>query len=271
MPFQNELIILLIASVMLAVGLSIRPSELRSAFFGKPFFQAMVINIVLLPLIAALLSLFLSTTVATTLLIAAACGAGTTTPLFTANVRGDVTLATAVVVGTGFACLITLPATLWLFSIGGDGTLAVAISAFRLLLLCQILPLLFGFAIQSLYPTLAGKTAVGFKVFSNVLLLGLIVGFAIVKGDEFFRLPPADLLAMFAFVVGTFLVPALVFTEARSAQVFSTATRNLNLGLLIVIEVLIDDSLLTYTLVYCGLMYAVWPVATFCLRRKSDA
>jgi predicted Na+-dependent transporter len=270
MPFQNELIILLIASVMLAMGLSIRPGELRSTFVGKPFFQSMAINIVLLPLIAALLSTYLSTAAATTLLIAAACGAGTTTPLFTANVKGDVTLATAVVIGTGFACLITLPVTLWLFSIGGDGTVAVATSAFRLLLLLQILPLLLGFAIQSLHPMLADKLSVGLKVFGNALLLGLIIGFAVVKGDEFFGLPWGDLLAMFVFILGSFVVPAAVFKEARSAQVFSTATRNLNLGLLIVIDVLKDENLLTYTLVYCALMYAIWPVATFCLRRVAE-
>lgn len=268
MPFQNELIIVLIASVMLAMGLSIRPSNLIGAVKSRVFVYSLLINILILPAAAAMLYSALDAVVANTLLLAALCGVGTTAPLFTDNVRGHIAVATLAVVVTGFTCLLMLPLALWWF---GLGSADVATQALWLMLSWQVIPLLLGFVIARLQPSFALRLASVLKWVGNISLITLIIGLGVVKGPEFFALPLGHLLVLAVFVAATFCLPALLQINPgeKSALVFTTSTRNLNLGLLIVVDALKDDQLLTYVLVYCAIMYLIWPIATWIFRRQG--
>lgn len=268
MPFQNELIILLSVSVMLSMGLSIKPAQLRQAARGRPFLYAMLINFVCLPAVAVLLSAFADAGLANAFLILAISGVGATASLFTDNVKGDIATATTAVVATGFVSLASLPIFLWAFGIEATGK-SVAAEAFSLMLLWQIAPLLVGMWIHAQWLASALRAALVCKWLGNIVLVVLIVGLGVGKGGAFLELPLLHIATLGVLVLMTYLLPALIFSHSRSALVFTTSTRNINLSLLIAVNVLADDTLLVYMLVYSAIMYLLWPLVTWRLRQLA--
>lgn len=263
MPLQDEMIILLIASVMLAMGLALKPVDfLHAVRKPGPLLLILLMNVVLLPLVGWCLGQQLSSEMALALLLAGACGVGSTAPLFTANVRGDIALATTAVVVSGFICLITLPLTLALAGFelsaeeGGASIRQIAEQAFLTMLFWQVLPLLLGMWIHHRNPGLAKRWAGRFKTMGNVALAILIVGFTAFKGHLFLTIPIRELLLLSGLVLATYLVPlGLIRYGWGSGVLFSTCTRNLNLALLLASQVFANDRLLLAILCYATIMY----------------
>lgn len=274
MPLQDEMIILLIASVMLAMGLALKPVDFVHAIRKPgPLMLILLSNLLLLPLAGWCLGQQLSSEMALALLLAGACGVGSTAPLFTANVRGDIALATTAVVVTGFICLITLPLTLALAGFelsSADGSASIqdiAEQAFLTMLLWQVLPLLLGMWVHHQNPAQAKRWAGRFKTIGNVALAILMVGFTVFKGHLFFSIPLKELLVFTVLVVATYVLPlALSRYGWGSAVLFSSCTRNLNLALLLASQVFANDRLLLAILCYATIMYLFLVPFTMLLR-----
>lgn len=277
MPLQDEMIILLIASVMLAMGLALKPIDFFHAVRKPgPLLLILAINIVLLPLVGWLLGAQLSSEMALALLLAGACGVGSTAPLFTANVRGDIALSTTAVVVSGFVCLVSLPLTLaWTgisLPVGSGASIeAIAQQAFITMLAWQVMPLMVGMGIHHLNPAFAKRWAARFKTLGNAALAILIVGFTLYKGQLFFTIPVYELLLLAALVLATYVGP-LVLMRRRwgSSVLFSTCTRNLNLALLLASQVFANDRLLLAILCYATIMYCLLVPFTFYLRKAES-
>lgn len=281
MPLQNEMIIVLIASVMLAMGLALKPIDFVHALRRPlPLLLILLVNTLVLPLVGWGLGAQLSSAMALALLLAGACGVGSTAPLFTANVRGDIALTTTAVVVSGFVCLLTLPLTLALAGVSLPASEAVsaqvsiqtiAEQAFLTMLVWQVLPLLLGMWVHHLNPLLAKRWAKRFKTLGNVALGLLMVGFMLFKGHLFLTVPLPELGVMAALVAATYVLPlALVRYRWGTSLLFSSCTRNLNLALLLASQVLASDELVLAILCYATLMYCLLVPFTLLLRKQES-
>lgn len=273
MPLQDEMIIVLIASVMLAMGLALKPIDFFHAIRKPaPLLLILLINILLLPMLGWWLGGQLSPEMALALLLAGACGVGSTAPLFTANVRGDIALATTAVVVSGFVCLLTLPLTLaWaevdVASSREVSIQAIAEQAFITMLIWQVLPLALGMWLHHVNPTMAKRWAKRFKTLGNVSLGLLMVGFTVFKGHLFFTIPLLELAVLAGVVLLTYLAPLLLARyHWGTGLLFSTCTRNLNLALLLASQVFESDRLLLAILCYATIMYVFLVPFTLLIR-----
>lgn len=275
MSLQDVLIIVLIASVMLSMGLALKPQNLWQAIkHPKPLLLILGINILLLPTIGWCLGQGLSAEMALALLLAGACGIGSTAPLFTANVRGDIALATAAMVINGFICLLTLPFTLVIAGFELESSAValsdIALNAFHTLALWQVLPLLLGMLVHRLWETVALVWAKRFKTLGNATLALLIAGITVTQGHLFLTLSVTDLTVMALLVLATYLLPFL-FRRQRwgSTLVFCTSTRNLNLALLLASQAFASDALLLTILSYSAVMYILLLPFTVPLNKRA--
>ncbi|MDD9893633.1 MAG: bile acid:sodium symporter [Gammaproteobacteria bacterium] len=275
MSLQDALIIVLIASVMLSMGLALKPQNLWQAIkHPKPLLLILGINILLLPVIGWCLGQGLSAEMALALLLAGACGIGSTAPLFTANVRGDIALATAAMVINGFICLLTLPFTLAMAGFELESSAValsdVALNAFYTLALWQVLPLLLGMLVHRLWEAAALVWAKRFKTLGNATLALLIVGITVTQGHLFLTLSVTDLAVMALLVLATYLLPFLFRSQQwGSTLVFCTSTRNLNLALLLASQVFASDALLLTILSYSAVMYILLLPFTVLLNKRA--
>lgn len=275
MGLQDLLIIVLIASVMLSMGLALKPQDLwRATNPLSPLLLILFINLLILPCLGFVLGQNLSADMALALLLAGACGIGSTAPLFTANVNGNIALATAAMVINGLLCLLSLPLTLWLFGFewerAGTRLSDVALQAFYTLALWQVLPLLLGMLIKHRYPTVAARWSLRFKTLGNVTLIGLIVGITVTQGHLIFSLSVWDFSVMAALVLVTYLLPLLFVRQSwGSALLFSSCTRNLNLALLLASQVFASEALVLTVLSYAFVMYLLWLPFTGLLRKQA--
>jgi BASS family bile acid:Na+ symporter len=275
MSLQDALIIVLIASVMLSMGLSLKPQQLWQALQRpRPLLMILGINLVALPLLAILLAPLLSAEMALALLLAGAWGVGSTAPLFTANVRGNIALATAALVISGFICLLTLPLTLALagFELQGftASVSAIAWQAFVTMLLWQVLPLLLGMLCHYYWPARAEYWAARFKWLGNVTLGVLIVGITATQGHLMLAIPALEWAVLLLLVAATYLVP--LFWQQQSwgtALLFCSCTRNLNLALLLASQVFVSNGLILAILSYAFVMYLLLLPFTLWLRKNA--
>ncbi len=275
MSLQDILIIVLIASVMLSMGLALRGQELVAVMRQpKPLLLILLVNILVLPLVGFGLAGAVSDTMALALLLAGACGIGSTAPLFTANVNGNIALATAALVISGFLSLLTMPLTLLWVGFELDGSPAslsqITLNAFKTMLYWQVLPLVLGMLARVACPTVAGRLAVVFKHIGNLTLLVLIVGISVTQGHLLLSIPLAEIMVLSALVLATYCLPSILYRKPwGSALVFCTCTRNLNLALLLASQVFMSDKLILAILTYAFVMYLLLPPFTLWHRRKA--
>lgn len=277
MSLQDFLIIVLIASVMLSMGLALRPQDFWLALRRPgPMLLILLINVLLLPALGWAMGQGLSAEMALALLLAGACGVGSTAPLFTANVGGDIALSTAAMVISGFICLLSLPLTLALIGFELTGSSAalgdIAQQAFYTLLLWQVIPLLLGMLIHARWRGWAERWAPRFKQLGNGVLGLLIVGITATQGHLIVGLPLQELGYLALLVLATYSLPLLFFSSKPwgSALLFCSCTRNLNLALLLASQVFDSDALLLAILSYAFVMYILLLPFTFWIRRTSS-
>lgn len=275
MTLQDALIVTLISSVMLAMGLALKPKDLWTAVTQPQLLLSILaINVLVLPICGWLIGQHLSAEMALALLLAGACGVGTTAPLFTANVRGDIALATAAVVISGFVCLATLPISLSLagFELSGSSAALSEISqeAFVTMLLWQIFPLVLGMFIHYWKAGQAVVWSARFKLLGNATLAVLIVGITVTKGYLITTIPLLEILVISALVAATYVLPLLFKHKAwGSALMFCVSTRNLNLALLLASRVFESDRLLLGILCYSAIMYLLLAPVTMVLKKVT--
>lgn len=166
--------------VMLSIGLKVEPAEvLQAARQGRLMALGLFANFVVVPVITvALLLLFqASPEVSAGFLILAVCPGAPMGPSFTAIAKGNVALATGLMVILAGSSAIVAPALLtlfmaWLFPAGEMHFDYLAIAT--TLLVTQLVPLAVGLGIQRWAPGLCHKAVNPVTRLGNILLIAVI-------------------------------------------------------------------------------------------------
>jgi BASS family bile acid:Na+ symporter len=264
---QQISIAALVVVMMLAIGLRTHPREFVTVGRRPGALLAMLfVNVVVVPALVLTLTsaLALPAEITVGLLICAAAPGGPTGPLFAAEARGHLATAVIAMVSLSMLSVVTAPAALALsLGIGtmldSDAILALVWPMMGTLGGFQLLPLLVGMALQRVRPQLADRLAMPASRIANVLLLVIIVGLLVTKGQVL-----AD-VGVVAIVLAAALVPTIMAlgfavpgpsTQRRSFAMV-TGVRNISLALLLGAAYfpapLTDATILTFGL-FCMLL-----------------
>lgn len=264
---QQIAIAVLVVVMMLAIGLRTQPSEFVVVARRPGALVAMLfVNVVVVPALVLLLTstLALPTEITVGLLICAAAPGGPTGPLFAAEARGHLATAVIAMVSLSMLSVVTAPAALALsLGIGAmlesDAILALMWPMMRMLGAFQLLPLLVGMGVRRVRPHLADRLALPASRIANALLLVVIVGLLVTKGQVL-----AD-VGVVAVVLAAALVPTMMAlglavpgpAMQRRSFAMVTGVRNISLALLLGAAYfpapLTDATILTFGL-FCMLL-----------------
>lgn len=268
---QSLALQVLVVVMMLAVGLELRTSDLTEApRRARWFAAAMVANIFAVPIGAWLLAdaLDLSTGLSAGLVLLAAAPGGPVGPVLAKIASADLGFSTALMVLLGIVGLVSAPLTvsLLLDAEGGDGLFWPMFAA---LLLFQIIPLGIAMAIRHLAPELATRLAKPAGLVSNVLLVGVIVGLVITRGDALADVSVGVHAALVASVLAI-LAPTLL--RARPNSVLRglsvvTAVRNISVALLLATS-FFDDPQVEVAILVCAFWMLVLPGVVGVIARR---
>lgn len=234
---QDLALTLMVVVIMAGVGLELRPADLRAGLERRGAVAgATLVNLVLVPLLtlaaARLAGLDQGFTLG--LLLCAASPGAPAGPMFARLVGGALGFATALMVLLGVVALVTAPLTLALATgAGADRALLGAMSG--TLATVQLLPLALGIALRARRPDLADRLARPTRIAGNLMLLLVVVGMLIARGDALLRVPPALHALIIAGEALVLLPPALLPRGKgllRGAAMV-TAARNVSLALLL--------------------------------------
>jgi BASS family bile acid:Na+ symporter len=226
-----------IVAMMIAVGLQLRPADLRGAFRRPWALLALIgVNVVLFPALVWALMAWVGAPpgLAAGILLCAAAPGGPTGPLFTRLAGGDLGFATAAMVVLGFLGLVTAPATvnLMLGSTVGEGLLASMVTT---LAVYQIAPLVAAMGLRRVAPVLARRCAGPAARLANLCLVAVILGLLVARGGALLSVG-LGMQAMLVCALLPFLAPVLLAADTsgtlRAAGVV-TAVRNLSIALLL--------------------------------------
>ena len=259
---QDTLVITLNVASMLAMGLELTMPRLAGALrpVGR-LATGLLVNLIAAPVLAWALATGLGLPAAFALgfFLCAAAPAGNTGPLFTANARGDIAYAVALVVILSFISVASVPLWMGLFAerSAGDFT-AQTPTMVRMILTYQIAPLLAGMVVHAALPSVARRAAPVARAVGNIALLVLTVALLITKGDVMLEAGPVAMLAIESFVLvamASGLLIGPIRDPAARALAMSTCTRNLSLSLLIGSQVFRDDPAVMIGVLCYGLLW----------------
>jgi bile acid:Na+ symporter, BASS family len=272
---QDALVITLNLAAMLAMGLELTPSQLGGALRRRgPVALGLFVNLVIAPALAwGMIALFdLPPVLALGFLLVACAPGGNTGPLFTANARGDIAYAVALVVILSFASVASVPLLMSVLADRGAADFSAQAPAMvRLILTWQIAPLCAGMIVHRLHRGFALRVAPVARVIGNVSLLVLTVALVVTRGEIILRESLAPLLAVEAFVL-LMLACGLLLGSPRDpaarALGLTSCTRNLACSMLLGSQVFPDQPAVMMGVLAYGLLWlpTVMPIS-FLLRR----
>jgi BASS family bile acid:Na+ symporter len=232
-----------LVTLMLSIGLRVRFDEvLRAARQVRAVSLGLLANFVAVPLITVgLLLLFQATSwVSTGFLILAVCPGAPVGPSFTGIAKGDVALATGLMVILAGASAVLAPALLsillfWLFP--GGQLFVDFVSIVRTLLVTQLVPLAVGLAIHHWASRFGERAAKPLALLANVMLLSVV---GLILATQYPTLADIRLRGWFGMLL--LLLASLVIgwlcggsaRPVRSALAVTTGLRNTAVGLVIV-------------------------------------
>lgn len=273
----------LVVAMMLAVGLDLSLEEARAGL-AKRWLLALglLINVVVMPAMVVGMSwaLALPSGLATGMLVCAVAPGGPTGPLFARIARADLGFATALQVLLSAIVLVSAPLSLEL--LGGEGERSLIWPMARILALFQLLPLAIGVTTRWRWPQLAERLAKPIGMFANALLLAVVLGMLITRGELLLTQGLAVHLGLIALVLLPLgLAQIWPASAAMRATLVSTGlvstVRNLTVALLLSTSFYADDpSVDTAILVWAFYMLALpgllsWRLGRAKLRAAESA
>jgi len=237
---QQLAIAALVVVMMLAIGLRTEPHEFR-VVFERPWLlvATVLVNVVLIPLgVWGLVTVAsLPDEVAVGLMLCAVSPGGATGPLFATQARGHVALSVASMILLAMISVVSAPPTLAL-AFGGMsevGSGALLLPMMGTLALFQLLPLVAGMALRRWFVVFADRVAGPANRVATALLLLIVAGLLVLKGDSLLELSALSLSVCVGVVLLSLGAGALVSRDGAMRRSLSlvTAVRNLSLALLL--------------------------------------
>jgi BASS family bile acid:Na+ symporter len=248
-----------LVAIMLSAGLKVTAAEVvESTRNPRLFVLSLAANFVLVPAVTVgLLYLFdANPMVSAGFLILAVCPGAPVGPLFAAVAKGDVPSAVGQMVVLGGLSAVLSPVLLSLLLPGvmTDGELSIDYLAIvRALVIAQMLPLAIGLAIHHYAPRFSQRSAKGFGLAANLLLLAAIV---LVLVNEYETLALIRLRGwggMLSLLAASLAVGWLCGgpdVATRKTLALTTAARNAAVALVIVSSNFADTSAVTAVVAY---------------------
>ncbi len=271
---QSIALQVLVVVMMLAVGLELTTSHLteaprRAGWFGV----ALIANLIVVPVGAWLLAdaIGLSAGLSAGLVLLAASPGGPVGPVLGKIANADLGFSTALMVLLGVAGLVSAPLTvsLLLDAERGAGGGNLFWPMFGALLLFQFVPLAVAMAIRHLRPALAARLAKPAGLLSTVLLVAVVVGLVITRGEAL-----ADVSAGVhgALIAGLLLILAPTLLRADGPSVLRglsvvTAVRNISVALLLASR-FFDDPQVEVAILVCAFWMLVLPGVVGLIARR---
>lgn len=267
----------LVVSMMVSVGFELSPRDLGEGLARwRAAVVTVLLNLVVFPL--GVLGVVLRDDtlfpegVAIGLLVCAVAPGGPTGPLFARMGGGDLKFATAMMCLLVVLGLLTAPAMLEFLAGGPDGEPGgIFWPAFKMLAGVQLLPLAVGMGVRRLRRDLAERLAGPTGIVANVLLVAIIVGYLIDRGELLLSISPAAHGVLIVMLL-PLLIPLLASRDPsgvlRSAGVV-TAVRNLSVALLLA-STLFEDPSIEMGILLWGFWMMVLPGVAAAWRRKRN-
>jgi bile acid:Na+ symporter, BASS family len=240
-PFQEIYVCLLSVATLLGMGLSLTLEQISDTIrqHWKLLFWGVIFNIVVIP-IAALGTrniVNLEPAFFTGFFLCMAAPGGGSGSLLTYCAKGDVSFCIALMFPLTLISLVATP--LWMVFAVADNTVtspwAAVIPMATTLGVYIVAPLILGLAIRKRRPYIAQSLAKPFARLSTVMLLILVVGYLIVKGNQIaaggLTLILLNLAAASIALAGGFITPAS--TGLRRALGFTSSIRNVTVAILL--------------------------------------
>jgi len=254
----------LVVAMMASVGLHLSFDEAWAGLrrFGV-LALAVLANVVLMPAlvlgVGELLALSAGTRMG--LLVCAAAPGGPTGPMFTRLARGDLGLGTSLQVLLSVLALITAPLTLEL--LGRHGGQSLLWPMVQTLAVFQLLPLVSGMLIRRWRPAWADRLGPPMGKLANVLLLLVVIGLLVTRGDALLS-QGASVHAAFAALVLLPLGVGLAWPVRRArptllAAGFITTVRNVSVALLLSASFFAHDPAVDVAILVWGFYMMVIP------------
>ena len=231
-----------LVTIMLSIGLSVKFEQVvQSAKNVWPVVLGLIANFLIVPLVTvALLTAFQADPlVSAGFLILAVCPGAPLGPAFAGIAKGDVSLATGMMVVLAGLSVVLSPLLLGVLLrwVAPESDLHIDFLAILLtLLLTQMLPLAVGLAVHSWAPALSGKLASPVRVIGNVLLLALIGAILLAQYETLAAIRMRAWLGMTLLMAASLIIGWFCggLNRARQKSMsLTTCTRNVAVGLVI--------------------------------------
>jgi bile acid:Na+ symporter, BASS family len=238
----NLLVTITLVELMVAVGMSVRLSDLSEvARDWRLAARAVVGNYVIVPVATVvLLMLFRAPAmVAAGFLILAVCPGAPYGPPFTRLAKGNVVTAVGLMVLLAGSSAIVAPILLpvLLPRVSGEETLTVNASKIAgTLLLTQMVPLCVGIALRHRRPLLADRLQKPAELLSKILNLAVFVLILVAQHRSLTQFTPRALAGMLALLLASLIAGYALGTRdgcTRRAMTLTTSLRNVGVGLVI--------------------------------------
>lgn len=254
----------LVVAMMAAVGLHLSFAE---AWAGLRRWWvlalALVANLVLMPALVLGLGELLALSAGTRmgLLVCAAAPGGPTGPMFTRLARADLGFGTALQVLLSVLALLSAPLTLEL--LGRHGEQSLLWPMVRTLAVFQLLPLVGGMLVRRWRPGWADRLGPPVGKLANALLLLVVIGLLVTRGDELLSQGLAVHVAFMALVLlplGVGLAwPARRTRPTLVAAGLVTTVRNVSVALLLSASFFSHDPAVDVAILVWGFYMMVIP------------
>jgi len=269
----NLLVTITLFELMVAVGLSVRLSDLRAvARDWKLAARAVLANYIVVPAATVgLLLLFRShPMVAAGFLVLAVCPGAPYGPPFTAIARGNVVVAVGMMVLLAGSSAVLAPILLpiLLSRLPGDETLTVnATKIAATLLVTQLVPLCIGVALRHWRPLLADRLTKPAGLLSKVLNLAVVILILTTQYRSLAQFTLRALAGMLALLVASFAAGYILGSRdasQRRAMTVTTSLRNVGVGLVIATATFAGTPAVTAVVLYGlvevlgSLLLALW-------------
>jgi bile acid:Na+ symporter, BASS family len=273
-PFIGILLSSILALIMLGVGLSLTPGNFKNLFlFPKPLFIGLASQILVLPIIAFIISLFsnMSLPFKVGLIILASCPGGTTSGILTYFFKGNVALSITFTSINSLITLFTIPLLInlsLLFYYGQSTTIHLSyLETIIQIFLVTIIPACAGVLIRTYKPEFALKAQrpVKFLLIIALAIIFIIYFFAeresggtgITTREIFNILPYALLLNVLCMAWGFFIGTITNLGTKNSYTIgIEASVHNTTLAFLVAGTLLHNQDMVKPSLIYA--MFSFW-------------
>jgi bile acid:Na+ symporter, BASS family len=227
---------------MLSLSFQLTAQDLLRTFRKSDLIaRSLLVNFLVIPLVALLLTrgLALPKTTTVTLLLASAAPGAPFAPKLAAIAGGDLASAIGLTFILSILAVVITPLMVRLTYSGGEDALINILPIVWSLVLFQLVPLLVGLAIRHQSALLAKRLLHPVRMISDILFVALIVMVVSKNFEVLFSVGWLSLAAMVLFIVVTLVSGWGIGgfeTRTRKALTLTTASRNLALVLLIAVE-----------------------------------